>query len=152
MKKTIILLFICVFLYACKDIAAGSYPYAEVYDVKVDKESIINTIIKIKEENSNYKVPKKYEFIDANDKEFNSYDSYFFVENKVYCFFVKNYSDSTTTSIVFRGVFEKKDKYGQYTLKNYKEINKDDDAENKQEKKFFEGEILSKILKGLKTK
>ena len=137
---------------AC-NIAPGSYPYAETYELNSSEEQVKTAINKFKQEHPEYVVPKvtidgkaAWDLIDEQSKDPNHwYIVYFYFpeENKIILTWTRP-TEKGKTTFAFVSINEG------LTLGNWKMINKDfTRSGNKEEKKKFEERILNKILENL---
>jgi len=141
---TIISILLLPFFTGC-NIAAGSYPYAAVYEIKTKEEDLIKAIQDFKRDNPEFNVPGQLQISDGRDtSDLNSlwYHVYFYYpqEKQIINTWTRP-SNSGGTSFAFVGVNEG------IVLGNWKEINKDfNSAGNKEVKKKFEERIVSKVI------
>jgi hypothetical protein len=144
MKKIIGLLIALQVLTACSNFAAGSYPYAEIYEVKANEAKIITAIEQFKKENPEYNVPPEVGLIDgrSDGKGDYWYHIYFYYKKDnaiVYSWLRPSEEGSTSFALVSinQGL----------ELGNWKDINKDFSyGEDKFQKEKFKKLILSRIL------
>ncbi|PIF45467.1 hypothetical protein CLU96_2472 [Chryseobacterium sp. 52] len=139
------LLLICFY---CKDFnkfSSGSYPYAEIYIINKPEGVVINKIIKLKEENLNYKVPKLQwagkdtELLDGRDSHWYYFYFYFKNTNEIVEFWTREGDQPNETKI---GLFRvSKGLEGVAHLVN-KDLSKE---KNEQLKELFKENIISKI-------
>ena len=127
---------------AC-DFAPGSYPYAELYKIKIKEYDLIKVIEKFKENNPDYCVPLQTQLQDgrSNDRDDHWYHIYFYYkdENRIIYTWIRQY-DKETTNFALVAINEG------LVLGHWKDINKDfNKKENKLQKEKFEKRILSKI-------
>lgn len=138
------------------NLASGSYPYAETYELNYSEEEVKTAINKFKHENSEYMVPKvtvdgkaTWDLIDEQSKEPDHwYIVYFYYpkENKIILTWTRP-AEKGKTTFAFVSINEG------LILGNWKEINKDfSRSENKEEMKKFEERILNKIKEQLNNK
>jgi hypothetical protein len=136
-KKPFIILLAIILISTSCNLAAGSYPYAELYEFNVDEETIIESVNKFKIENPEYKLPENIRFIDGKlNKQDQWHHCWFYYanENKI----VKCWVRGNKIGLVGIGTG--------LNLDNYKEVNNDySRKENKKEKGKFEKLILNKI-------
>ncbi|MBK1895787.1 hypothetical protein [Chryseobacterium paridis] len=149
MKKTFIINLVCLFIVlSCKDInkfSAGSYPYAETYVIHKSEKEVINTIIKLKEDNLDYKVPKlqwagkETELLDGRDSHWYYFYFYFKDTNDIVEFWTRAGNRPNETKIGLFSVSKGLD--GSAHL-----VNKDlSDRENTEIKREFEKHIIDKV-------
>lgn len=140
--SNMLLMFSCI---SC-NLAAGSYPYAEQYNIKNSEFNLVVAINKFKEANPEYKVPVQTQLKDGRRNENDHwYHVYFYYkqENEIVKTWVRSTGSETTFAFVGLNVG--------LTLGNWKEINKDySKKENKLQKEKFERLILNEIKKQLK--
>jgi hypothetical protein len=147
------LVLVCLAKTIACNIAAGSYPYAETYELNYSEEEVKRAINEFKQEHSEYIVPKvtiddeaTFDLIDEQSKEPSHwYIVYFYYpkENQIILTWTRP-SENGKTTLAFVGINKG------LTLGNWKDINKDfSRSENKDEKKKFEERILSQIKKKL---
>lgn len=145
--KSLLVIIILSNVTAC-NIAAGSYPYAERYELNVNEASLIKAIQDFKKNNPQYIVPEQTQLIDERNDEPNQdywYHVYFYYqdENRIVKCWTRP-AEKGKTTFAFVGVNEG------LTLGNWKFINKDfSRSENKAELKKFEERILNKIKEEL---
>lgn len=144
-KKIFILLILaCQFFIGCNTIAAGSYPYAEIYDVNMPESELIQNINDFKKANPDYNVPEEVGFVDGrrNSKDL-WYHIYFYYKDKdqIIKAWTRPGTDGKTSFALVRinqGL----------TLGNWKDINNDfSREENNEQKQRFEKRILNRVLK-----
>lgn len=150
--KNIVVISVLLKAMAC-NIAAGSYPYAEVYELDYSEEQVKIAINDFKEEYNDYLVPrvtiKNQDAGYLTDKPIGNpshwHGLYFYYkdENKIIHAWTRSIGKNKT-KFGFVGINEGLD------LGNWKLINKDfSRSENKAEKKKFEERILNKIKEKL---
>lgn len=131
------------------NLAPGSYPYAEEYEINVNESELIKTILDFKKDNPRYIMPAQTQLTDGrrNDERQNFwYHIYFFnrEENKIIKCWTRPI-DKGKTTFAFIGINQGLE------IGNWRMINKDfTSSENKEEKKKFEQQILNVIKKNLK--
>ena len=145
-KKIFILLIVaCQFLIGCNNIAAGSYPYAEVYDVDMPESELIQKIKDFKKVNADYKVPGEVGLVDGRHKNKDYwYHIYFYYKDKdqIIKAWTRRPVANGKTSFAFVAINQG------LTLGNWKEINDDfSREENNEQKERFEHRILNRIIK-----
>lgn len=150
--KNIIIAFILILLIniSCKDInkfSAGSYPYAETYEVNLTKEQVIEKVKKIKDVDANLQVPpfkwagNTIILKDENSKN-NYFSFYIYLKERNQIIFFYVVSDNAKSIVGLISV------HNGLSLGNWREINKDlSDEENKAIKEEFEKKIINKINK-----
>ncbi|MBT2620159.1 hypothetical protein [Chryseobacterium sp. ISL-6] len=149
MKKIFIInLVYLLSILSCKDInkfSGGSYPYAETYVIPKSEKEVINTIIKLKEDNLDYKVPKlqwagkETELLDGRDSHWYYFYFYFKDTNDIVEFWTREGNGPNETKVGFFSV--SKGLNGSTHL-----INKDlSEKENTEIKRKFEKHIIDKI-------
>lgn len=147
LKRFLIIVFLSK-LSAC-NIAAGSYPYAERYELNYSEVAVKNAINKFKNENPKYIVPKvnvngqaTWDLIDEQSSEPKHwYYVYFYYpkENQIIFTWTRP-SGKGKTTLAFVSINQG------LTIGNWKHINQDfNSAQNKEEKKKFEQLVLNKI-------
>lgn len=148
MRYKIVSLVILIILFSCKDankFSAGSYPYAEVFEITLPKEDVIHKIDSIKT-NEKLQVPSfewagKETFLQDKTLENGYYIFYIFLKESnqiIYSYIRETNSKETKIGLVRvqNGL----------SLGNWKEVNKDlSEEENERLKKIFEEKIISKI-------
>lgn len=121
---------------------AGSYPYAEIYELNIDEAALIQYIQEFKVEHSEYNVPPELLLTDGrSDKYDHWYHIYFYypIENQIIYAWTRP-GEQGITKFALVSV-----NYGQ-KLGNWKDINKDfSSSENKIQKQKFEERILNNI-------
>ena len=142
-------------LTAC-NFGAGSYSYAETYELNYSEEVIKKAINEFKLDNPDFLVPKttiknqgSYDLIDEQLKEPSYWYSFYFYyknENKILLTLVRSVSQGKSL-IAFVSINAGLD------LGHWKDINKDfSSSEDKQEKKIFEERILNRLKEKLNKK
>ena len=141
-KYKLIKIVIFINFISCQ-IAAGSYPYAEVYQLDASEEELITAVERFKNDNQNYCVPVEVGLVDGreNKKSDHWYHIWFY------------YKD--TNQIIYTWVRGSKFAFISVNqgleLGHWKQIHKDFSCiENKQEKEKFEYLILDNIKKHIK--
>ncbi|MDV6167493.1 membrane lipoprotein lipid attachment site-containing protein [Flavobacterium sp. DG1-102-2] len=142
MKRIIYLLGVMLIVSGC-NIAAGSYPYAEIYEIN-SKESDLEEKIKVfKEQNSVFEVPKQVGLIDSRSdyKDDLWYHVYFYFKDTDQIIYTwLRTSEENTTSFGLVSVNQG------LQLGNWKTINDDlSDEEDRLIKDKFEKLILNKL-------
>lgn len=131
-----------MFSFVSCNLAPGSYPYAEQYEIQCEEADLIMAVKKFKAENSDYLVPSQLQIIDGRrDENDYWYHVYFYYknENQLVQTWIRKSSKGKTT-FAFVAINES------LTLGNWKNINKDfSNKENKIQKKKFENLLLNKI-------
>lgn len=131
------------------NLAPGSYPYAEEYEINVNESELIKAIQNFKKDNPQYIVPAQTQLTDGRKNEQGQnfwYHIYFFnhEENRIIKCWTRPI-DNKKTTFAFIGINQGLE------LGNWRMINKDfSSSENKEEKKKFEQQILNVIKKKLK--
>lgn len=144
-KKIFILLTLaCQLFIGCNNIAAGSYPYAEVYNVDMPESCLIQKINDFKKANPDYNVPGEVGLVDGrlknNDYWYHIY--FYYNDNDQIIKAWTRPAANGKTSFAFIGINQGS------TLGNWKMINSDFSREEDQEQKErFEQLILKRILK-----
>lgn len=132
-----------IYLTGC-NLAPGSYPDAELYEVPVSEERLIEAIKKFKEMNSQYSVPKDIPLVDGRrDSQDHWYHFYFYdlERNQIIKTWVRS-SGRDKTNFALIGVYDPN------FAERWKFVNKDFDREmDKQVKKRFEDDVLNPIKK-----
>lgn len=123
-------------------ISSGSYPYAEKYKFKIKETELVKIIVKFKNDNPDYCVPKEIQLVDgkkdSNDYWYHIY-FYYKYENRIVYTWVRQY-DAAYCEFAFVAINTG------LTLGNWKDINHDFSSdENKLEKEKFERLILNQI-------
>lgn len=138
-----------IILYSSCNLSAGSYPYAERYELDIEYNELINIIKQFKTENPSYCVPI---FVHLNDGKTEKNDLWFHIyfyykdKNQIVYTWIRK-SDMNKTTLAFVSI-----NYG-LTLGNWQEINKDFNyIENLKQKEIFEDRILNKIREICKKK
>ncbi|MBI1783229.1 MAG: hypothetical protein HYR66_17960 [Sphingobacteriales bacterium] len=145
--RFILLFFITVIssIMGCKIISAGSYPYAQVYNYKINEDTLISMLTTLKERDSNLIPPATLNLVDGrSDSTDYWYHIYFYNknENEIIHTWVRK-KDKQITNLVFVGINQG------LALGNWKEINKDyNKADNKRKIKEFQNLILKRISIG----
>ena len=145
-KNVLVLCLSCFSLSSC-NLAPGSYPYAELYEVQTNEETLITAIHEFKKKNPEYNTPEEIPLVDGrSNAQDHWYHFYFF--------------DSTNGQVVktwVRGVGKHNSNFALVAVYNakftdrWKFVNKDfDDIENNKIKVRFEHEILDNINEGLR--
>ncbi len=124
------------------NLAPGSYPHAEEYEINSNEALLIKAIQGFKKDNPQFNVPEQTQLRDGrnNDKD-HWYHLYFYYpqENQIVYAWTRPI-DGKRTTFAFVSVNQG------LTLGNWKEINNDfDRSENNEQKRKFEERILSKI-------
>lgn len=145
MKKEINFFYITLFSIALINTlscnyGAGSYPYAETYEVKLEESLLIEKINRFKNNNPHYGSPNETYFPDgrAKEKDFWYYIYFYYPEENtvVMCWTRPSGKNKTTLALVS---FKQGGLSGKWKL-----INRDfDDEENEIEIKKFEERILT---------
>jgi hypothetical protein len=135
-------------LVSCNYFAAGSYPYAELYEVECDPLDLVEAVKQFKADNPDFAVPQEVGFIDGNSgkRDDHWYHIYFYYksENKILNTWIR-YNKESTSTFAFVAV-----KNG-LQIGNWKEINNDlSKQENRLEKQKFEDRILNRVKEYLK--
>lgn len=144
MKSFIILLISVVsFSLSCNNFSAGSYAYAEIYQYKINDDTLIKILTNLKEEDSSLIPPIELGLVDGrSDKTDYWYHIYFFNKNKneiIHTWVRKQ--DNEITNFAFVGINQG------LQLGNWKEINKDyNKVDNSNKKDEFQNLILRKLL------
>ncbi|KLT70511.1 hypothetical protein [Flavobacterium sp. ABG] len=157
MKKitylVIIIFSITLLFYLGNKFAPGSYPYAEKYELQYKFDTVKSAILRFKEKNKDYIVPKvsienqgSWDLKDESKSETSNWYRFYFYykkENKViYTLISSTGENSTEFSFISIN--------NGLNIGNWKDINNDlDFFENKKEKKLFEDRILIGIKKEL---
>jgi hypothetical protein len=159
-KKRIILILLIIvsiiFLlyWLAYQFGAGSYPYAEVYELNEPEQDVINAISQFKSENPDYIVPKgSLDLGESEGRRNNShwFNNYFYYPQENQIVFTWTRPESKTkTKFAFVSLNDG------LVLGHWKRVNKDFgfflfSSENKRIKKQFEERILDKIKLKLKT-
>ncbi|NLR63697.1 hypothetical protein HGH92_05195 [Chitinophaga varians] len=144
MKKLIATAFIVICLvFACNMFSAGSFPYAEIYQYKTNKDSLIYMFELLKISDSSILVPEGYGFDDGlRDASGHWYYIYFYNKRRdeIMLTWVREGIDNTYTNFAFVAVKRRED------VGNWKNINKDfDRSGNKARKAEFKALILDRL-------
>ncbi len=146
--KIVLMFAFSVFLTSACNLAPGSYPYAERYELDVNETTLIQAIENFKKDNPQYNIPDTVEMKDGrrNAKDY-WYHIYFYFpdENKVVKTWTRPADEINKTTFAFIGVH---DGLG---LGKWKFINKDfSRSDNDKQKEIFEARILQKVKEYLK--
>ncbi|WP_080778179.1 hypothetical protein [Chryseobacterium phocaeense] len=136
-------------IFSCKDVnkfSAGSYPYAEVFEISLSEKRVIEKIDSLKTINTELQVPvfewAGNEVSLSDEVQANGYFVfYIFIKerNQIIQFYAKE-NGKNHTKIGFISI------QNGLSLGNWRKINKDlPDKENKQLKEIFKKRIISKI-------
>ncbi len=148
MRHKIIGLILLITLFSCKDgskFSSGSYPNAEIFEIELPKEKVIDRIDNIKT-NTGLQVPPfewagKETFL--KDKKLNNGYVIFYIfikENKQIIYFYVREDGFYKTKIGLVSV------QNGLSLGNWKDVNKNlSEEENKKIKELFKEKIISKI-------
>ncbi len=142
--NAIILVFLCT-LTSC-NLAPGSYPNAELYEINSSEIGLIRAVENFKVEHPEYSVPAQVKLKDgrrnASDHWYHVY-FYYEKENEIVKTWIRK-SNKNMTTFAFVAINEG------LTLGNWKDINKSySSKDNKLQKEKFERLILEKIKKQL---
>lgn len=146
--KKIVYILLLVLLTGC-NIAAGSYPYAEIYEIESTEPDIIKAIEQFKKENPEYVVPAEVGLEDGRrDEGDHWYTVYFYYKDDSQIIHtLLRPSGNGTTSFGLEGVCQG------LSLENWRTINSDFwNSDDDVQKEKFEKLILSKIKANLKGK
>ncbi len=128
------------------NLAPGSYPNAELYEIKVSEKRLIEAVKEFKANNPEYNVPDDIPLLDGRrDNQDHWYHFYFFDSdrNQTIKTWVRS-SGKDKTNFALIAVYDPN------FNKRWKFVNKDFDWEiDKQVKKRFEDEILNPVKKTL---
>ena len=144
MKRIIILICLLKLTVSCDMIAAGSYPYAERYDINLSEKEIIKRVEEFKKKYPEYAIPKTMKYINGrrNEKD-HWYNVYFYdrKHNKIIKTWIRGpVLGEKTTTFAFVAVLDN------YNLSKSKLINREySSSENKKVIKYFEENILYKL-------
>lgn len=144
------------FYKAAEVFSPGRYPYAENYELPYPEEKVKEAIIKFKQKNPEYLVPKvtiqnqgSWDLADEPIKDPSYWYKFYFYyknENQILFTWTSSLSKDKTT-LAFVSINNGLD------IGNWKNINKDFSvADNKKQKKIFEERILNKIKDELNEK
>ncbi len=141
--KYIAIAFLTLSAYSC-NIAAGSYPYAEGYDIDAKEDDVINAIDSFKKTHSTYDPPVETQLTDGQrDSNDHWYHVYFYYPDKDQL--IKTWirpGDKYKTTFAFVAVNQG------LVIGNWKRINRDfSDKENEEQKNLFEQRILKEVQK-----
>ncbi len=143
--KSFLLIVFLSEIIAC-NIAAGSYPNAEEYEINGNESTLIEAIQNFKKNNPQYNVPEQTQLQDGrNDDKDHWYHIYFYYpeENQIIYTWTRP-ADNGKTTFAFVSINQG------LTLGKWKDINKDfSSSENKEQKKKFEDRILNKVKEKL---
>ncbi|GAF05767.1 hypothetical protein [Saccharicrinis fermentans] len=151
MKKNLYIEFIamCAFVFGCVgcNLAPGSYPYAEIYNLNTNENNLISAIKKFKTANPEYKVPSIVGLIDgrSSDVADHWYHVYFYnkADNEIIYTWIRQLNKEEV-SFAFVSINKGLE------LGNWNRVNKDyQKKENKQKIKKFEEQILDEIKRFL---
>ena len=146
-KKCFILILLII-LHSCKDankFSAGSYPYAEIYIINKPESVVIDKIIKLKEDNPNYKVPKlqwvgkEVELLDGKNSHWYYFYFYFKNTDQIIEFWIRKGDQPNETKI---GLFSVSKGLKGITCLVNKDLSKE---ENEKLKEIFKENIINKI-------
>jgi hypothetical protein len=130
------------------NLAPGSYPNAEIYELKINETELISAIERFKKNNPDYCVPEQTQLKDgkSDDKNDHWYHIYFYYKDKNWIIYTwVRQTNKDITSFAFVSVNEG------LILGHWKVINKDySSKENKLQKELFEKRILNEIKKQIK--
>jgi hypothetical protein len=142
--KSFILLLISItsFTLSCNYFSPGSYPYAEIYQYKIDGDSLIKILTVLKEKDCSLMPPIELGLTDGrSDSTDYWYHIYFFnkSENEIIHTWIRK-QDKEITNLAFVGINQG------LQLGNWKEINKDyNKVDNNKKKEEFQNLILKRI-------
>jgi len=142
------------FYKAAEIFSPGRYPYAETYELPYPEEKVKEAIVKFKQKNPEYLVPKitiqnqgSLDLADEPTKDPSYWYKFYFYyksENQILFTWTSSLSKDKTT-LAFVSINNGLD------IGYWKDINKDfSGADNKEQKKIFEERILNKIKDELK--
>jgi len=142
MKRIIYLLGVMLIVSGC-NIAAGSYPYTEIYEINSKESDLAEKIKVFKEQNSVFEVPKQVGLIDgrSDDEDDLWYHVYFYLSDsdEIINTWIRSSGENTT----FFGLVSVNEGL---ELGNWKTINDDlSDEEDRLIKDKFEKLILNKL-------
>lgn len=128
------------------NMAPGSYPYAEKYEISKTEDVLVSAILDFQKDNPQYMVPANSKLQNGRDGEMDHwYHIYFYYPDKnqiIYTWTRPSGKEKTTFAFVSIN--------NGLTLRNWKDINKDySSSENKAHIKEFEERILNKIKERL---
>ena len=139
--KCLVLLLLLFKITAC-NIAAGSYPYAELYHINVNENDLVKAIINFKKQYPEYNVPSQTQLEDGREDDKDLwYHIYFYFprENQIIYAWTRPGNKGETT-FAFVSVNEG------LNLGNWKDVNKDfKSSDNSLQKEKFEKRILNVI-------
>ena len=139
---TIFFGFVFFGFYGCNNFSAGSYPYAEVYKVNINADTLIKILTSIKQENSNLIPPSELHLIDGKSDSTDYWYSFYFLnqsKNEIFFTWVRGASREVS-NFAFVSVSDG------LKLARWKKINKDFTViENNIKKEQFRNLILNKI-------
>ena len=140
--------FIAITQTSCDELAAGPFPYSELYKIHTDEETLLSAIQKFRIENPKYNLPASVELKDGpvNDEDYFHHLYFYYPEESkiVKCWIRTDVVDKNKTIFGFVAI-----NFGS-GFGNWKEINHDFDSDtNEKEKQQFRNLILNKILKNL---
>lgn len=146
-----ILMLICITRFAACNLAPGSYPYREEYELNCSEQQAKVAINKFKKEYPEYIVPKVtvdnqrfWDLIDEPTEDPAYWHKFYFYykdENKIIFTWTRP-TEENKTILAFVSINDG------LNLGYWKDINKDfSRSENKEEKKKFEERVLNKIKK-----
>lgn len=139
-SKTIYIIILFVVVASCRDMSAGSYPYAEIYRFDVSEDTLIHFLAEMKER-EHYLPPEYLQLSDGKrDSLDHWYHIYFFdkEKNEVYKTWVRK-EDKVVTKFAFVSIQS-------LVTGEFKRINKDFSSDqNRSKLKAFDKTILQKI-------
>ena len=142
MKFSIFFGFVFFCFCSCKNISAGSYPYAEIYKININADTLIKILRSIKQEDSNLLPPMELHLIDGKTDSTDYWYSFYFLnqsKNEIFFTWVREESREVT-NFAFVSVSEG------LRLGHWRKINKDfTGIENNIKKEEFKNLILNRI-------
>ncbi|MBO0593392.1 hypothetical protein I2486_18500 [Cellulophaga sp. E16_2] len=129
-------------LMASCNLSAGSYPYAEIYLIKLPEEQLVTKINNFKDNNIEYKVPSSLGLVDGKSSPNDHWHNFYFKNPKNNQIIKTWVRKNTNNNTKFAFISIKDDT----SLGHWKNINKDFDTKrNKETIQEFESIILKKI-------
>lgn len=148
MRYKIVNLILIIISFSCKDVnkfSAGSYPYAEIFEIKLPIEDVVHKIESIKA-NEKFQVPE-FEWAGKKtllkDKTLKNGYFVFYIFLKEKNKIIYSYARTDGLNKTRIGLISVQDGL---SLGNWKEVNKDlSEEDNEQLKELFKEKIVSKI-------
>ncbi|MDN5211932.1 hypothetical protein QQ020_07710 [Fulvivirgaceae bacterium BMA12] len=134
---------ICLLTFKACNLAPGSYPNAERYEIETSEEALIEAVHAVKSSNSELTIPNNIPLIDGRKDSLDHW-YHFYIYNRERNQVMKAWvrGGKSKSKIAFVGVYDSSFE------KRWKYINQDFDREsNKEYKKLFEEKILNPVKK-----